>query len=161
MDDNFLVEIKTQDDIEIPAGMKKRIKCRVKVQCDGLEQNVYFSPSVDENDIDVTLLETVCQLRRGRTNYVYVDVLNESRKDRVLEKGRIIGSVHTVSAVIPMTKFGSVDGDQQEGSDEKEDVLVGCVSEGEGKPVSLSKKSWNLSHLDIKQQAMLEEVLIE
>ena len=41
-------------------------------------------------------------MRRGRTNHIVVDVMNLSRKDKVLSKGSVIGSVHSVAAVIPM-----------------------------------------------------------
>ena len=53
-------------------------------------------------------LETVSQLRRGRTNYVYVEVLNDSCQEKVVRKGSVLGSVHSVSAVIPMMRSPDV-----------------------------------------------------
>ena len=92
-------------------------------------QSVYFSRRVSGDD-DFTFLETVSQLRRGRTNYVYVEVLNESCQEKVLRQGSVVGSVHSVSAVIPMvgssigsSNFGigkaSDAGDQCKNLDEK------------------------------------------
>ena len=91
-------------DLVIPAGHKRQVRCRLKASAGGDEdQSVYFQPSASGGD-DFTCLETVSQLRRGRTNYVYVEVLNESCQDKVLRKGSLLGSVHSVSAVIPMMR---------------------------------------------------------
>ena len=35
---------------------------------------------------------------------MYVDAINESRVDKVVSKGSMIGSVHSVAAVIPMMR---------------------------------------------------------
>ena len=97
----------------------------MKAQSNDTEQTVYFSPLLDENDEDLTFLETVSQLRLGRTNYVSVEVMNLSKEDKVLEKGRVIGSVHGVSAVVPMMRMVNVD--RAKKRDEKT-ADVGCVS---------------------------------
>ena len=87
------------------------MKCRVKAQSNSDEQTVYFSPILSENVEDVVYNETVSKLRLGRTNYVTVDVLNCSTQDYVIQKGTVIGSMHSVASVMPMTRFFSTKSD--------------------------------------------------
>ena len=99
---DYLSDIKAQSTVRVPAGRKVQIKCRVKTACDDTEQTVYFSPCISESDEELTYSETVCKLKRGHTNHVLVDVMNLSNREKVLKRGTIIGSVHSVAAVIPM-----------------------------------------------------------
>ena len=99
---DYLADVKSQSTITVPAGHHVQIKCRVKTSCDDTEQTVYFAPRLSENEEDLTFSETVCRLKRGQTNHVFVDVMNLSNKERVLSRGTVIGAVHSVSAVIPM-----------------------------------------------------------
>ena len=104
-DPDFLVEVKSSDTITVPAGHRMQMKCRVKAQSNDDEQTVYFSPALSENEEDLMFSQTVSKLRRGRTNHVVVDVMNHSVCDKVLRKGTVIGSMHSVASVIPMTKL--------------------------------------------------------
>ena len=103
---DWITDIKMANTMTVPAGRKMRVRCRVKAVGNDEEQTVYFQPKLADSDNEVTVTETVCTLRRGRTNYVHFDVLNETRKDRVLGRGTVMGSVHSVSAVIPMIRSG-------------------------------------------------------
>ena len=118
---DFLTKVRTSKSMRVPAGHKIRMSCRVKAQGNSDEQSVYFAPRLMESDEDLNILETVTSLKRGRTNYVVVEVLNETKQDKILSKGTEIGSIHSVSAVTPMVKMFEV-------KDEKE-VLVGSVGE--------------------------------
>ena len=73
---DFLGEIKASDSLEVPAGCKVRMRCRVKAQGNDEEQTVYFSPRIQEGDDEVEFNESISRLKRGKTNYVYVDVIN-------------------------------------------------------------------------------------
>ena len=146
---DFLVEVKAGQTVTVPAGHRIQVKCRVKTQGD--DQMVYFSPILPQGDNDITFSDTVSKLKRGCTNYVVVDVLNTTSRDQVLSKGTVVGSVHSVSAIIPMMKMVDTS---------KRGVDVGCVQEGK----SVSKTDgikWDISHLDGKQQEMIEKVLLE
>ena len=159
-DPDFLVEVKSPEVVKVPAESRVRIRCRVKAQSNGMEQAVYFAPAMTENEDELGFLETVCRLKRGRTNYVYVDVLNETGRDKILDKGKIIGSIHTVSAVIPMTKFGFMNGntDSMDDGNEKQEVLIGSV---EGGNQEGTERKVDLSHLNDEQREMMEQVLKE
>ena len=59
-----------------------------------------------ESDHELAFSETVSNLRRGKTNYVVVDVINDTKKEMKLTKGLVMGSVHSVSAVMPLVNLG-------------------------------------------------------
>ena len=158
---DFLTEVKSSRSVTVPAGHKVQLKCRVKAQSNSDEQTVYFSPVLSENEEDVTFTETVSKLRRGRTNYVTVDVLNCSSREYVLQKGTVIGSMHSVASVMPMTqlfntsdKHGGrkrVDGEES-GVDEA--VETRNVDSGAGG----SGVSCSVDHVDAKVKGVDVEV---
>ena len=138
-DRDFLAEVKTSTSIKVPAGHRKQIRCRVKAQSDG-EQTVFFTPKIVNEDQELGFNETVSMLRRGKTNYVVVDVMNQTKEDKTLSKGVKIGSIHSVAAVIPMVKFGDA-------KMRSEVALVGCVEKEEA-GAAKTKDKWDVSHLD-------------
>ena len=84
---DFLAEVKVPSNVVIPAGYKRQVRCRVKASCED-SQSVYFSPkSGGDGEEDFTILESVSELRRGRSNYVYVEVMNETGHEKLLKKG--------------------------------------------------------------------------
>jgi hypothetical protein len=136
---------------------------------------VYFSPRLTESDEELTFSETVCKLKRGQTNHVFVDVMNLSNKERVLSKGTVIGTVHSVSAVIPMVglfdnkqkkqenvaQVGVVSGEHMEKDNVEGDGSGGMAEFGESDETGNEPRTWDLSHLEGKQREMMEEVLDE
>ena len=80
-DPDYLTDIKAASDLHVPAGRKMQMKCRVKVMGNGCDETVYFQPRLGEEDEELVLNESICRMRHGRTNYVYVDVLNQTKKD--------------------------------------------------------------------------------
>ena len=158
--EDFLTEVKASSSVNVPAGTKVQIRCRVKAMSDDGDQTVYFSPRVEEGDDELTFLETVTKLRRGRTNYMVVEVLNQSSKDKVLAKGTLLGSVHCVSAVIPMVKQFET-GATQGGSDEMTEVGAEVNKAEVNAGVETAEANWDLSHLDEEKRKLMEEVLLE
>ena len=160
---DFLTEIKASQSINVPAGHRMQIKCRVKALSNDDNQIVYFSPALSADEEELTYSETVSQLKRGRTNYVVVDVLNLSKTDRVLPKGKVIGSMHSVSAVIPMTKMVDTSGVDSVVDQGEEEVAVNVVEldlgDSEEEPDEGVK--WDLSHLSPEKQEMMRKVLEE
>ena len=147
-DPDFLAEVKTSTSIKVPAGHRKQIRCRVKAQSDG-EQTVFFTPKIVNEDQELGFNETVSMLRRGKTNYVVVDVMNQTKEDKTLSKGVKIGSIHSVAAV----KFGDAE-------KRSEVALVGCVEKEEA-GAAKTKDKWDVSHLDEEKKKLLEKVLLE
>ena len=85
----------------IPAGSWSQTKSKVKILMDNDEQTIHFIPKITENVDDcVNFSENVSNVKRGRTQYILIDVINPTKNIILLTKGTIIGSVHSVSAVI-------------------------------------------------------------
>ena len=102
---DYFTDVKTSSSISVPAGRRVQIKCRVKTSADDTNQTAYFSPILTDCDEELTFSETVSQLKRGQTNHVIVDIMNQTGKEKTLPKGTIIGSMQSVSAVIPMVAW--------------------------------------------------------
>ena len=90
---------------------------------------------------------------------MYLDVMNQTRKDKVLHKGEIVGSVHSVGAVIPMVKFGE-DGESRPKDGETGTAQVGAVEgvvgEGGQSEQASGIPKWDLSHLDADQREKIK-----
>ena len=163
-DPDFLTEIKSSESVHVPAGSKVRMRCRVKVQANSDEQTVLFTPKITEGDDELQFNECVCKLRRGRTNYLYVDAINESRVDKVVSKGSLIGSVHSVSAVIPMMRTVEVKPQKP-----KRKATANAVSTEELKVEEEVEEEvddewmpeFDLSHLNEDQKKMMTNMLKE
>ena len=171
---DFLTEVKSPRAVSVPAGCRVQVKCRVKAHSEDKEQTVYFAPllSPDGSEDRLVCTETVSKLRRGHTNHVVVDVMNMSGETKVLRKGAVIGSVHSVSSVVPMTRLFNTQSVQQRGDEAskvttasvqsveagvevvKEEVGNTAVPEGK-------KMKWDLSHLDQEKREKLEKVLFK
>ena len=156
---DFLAEVHAREVVTVPAGHRRQIKCVVKERCEGEEQTVYFQPKLSVNDEDLEFLETVTTLKRGRTNHVYVEVLNKSGVEKVLSKGSVMGSIHSVSAVVPMVK--------SRWSKKEVEGVVGTVNASAVSPSTDEDAGddWvppaDLSHLDEEQREMVMKVLVE
>ena len=162
-DPDFLTDVTAATSIVVPAGRRMQMRCRVKAESNDKEQTVYFSPILTASDEDLTFSETVSQLRRGRTNYVTVDVMNLTSVDKELHKGRVIGSMHRVSAVIPMMKLFNTEKKENQKTANIGAVDIGAVDVGDNEE---EDAGWNvgdvdLSHLSEEQQEILREVLLE
>lgn len=159
---DFLSEVKASNSVKFPAGHWVQLRFCVKVQSNNKEQAVCFVPKASESYEELAFSETVSNIRRGRMNYVIVDVLNQTKEEKIL---------FIVAAVIPRMKFknncdgekdneeksatvGSVTKDSEEGTDvKKTSSLTGDKKDGE--------VPWDLSHLTGEQRDMVEKVLLE
>ena len=166
-DPDYLTDIKVAETVHVPAGMRRRIRCRVKAQGNDDEQTVYFAPRDQEGDDELTFSESVCTLKRGRTNYVTVDVMNLTKKDKVLSKGTEIGSMHSVASVIPMVsmvnaqKVRTADVRCTSGTINDEGTITcECGDECKGRECENDGDiKWDLSHLNEEQRLKMEAVL--
>ena len=51
--------MKTPESLKAPAGFRKQVRCRVKVQGNDMEQAGYFSPRSSEGDDELDINEAV------------------------------------------------------------------------------------------------------
>ena len=88
-------------------------------------------------------------MRTGRTQNIFIDLSNLGKTEKLLKKGTVLGSVHSVSAVIPMKCFENSIKNANKIKNEK--VVVGSVCKGK---INLGDK-WlpqvDLSHLTREQ----------
>ena len=100
---DFLGEVKVCQNSFIPANSFVYIKCKSKFLFDEQEKAVLFSPIVDGNlDNELNIWESFERIKKGKTPYVHVRVENPNSEGYHLSKGTIMGTVHNVSAVIPL-----------------------------------------------------------
>ena len=155
-DDSDLSHIKNLESFQILVGRKVQIRCRVKIPGNGCDETVFFQPRLGDEEEELTFSDSVCRTKYGRTSYAYLDVMNKTRKDRVLPQGVVIVSVHRIGAVIPMMKFAE-SGTGQEATKAEVGAVEGTVDTDNTS--EKLKPKWNMSHLDEVQRQMMEEML--
>jgi len=101
---DFLGEIKTDSLNIIPANSLYKVKCKTRIPVEQKERSVMFSPNLECNlDNDLVIHESLVHVKKGRTPYIYISVINPSNHPIVIAKRTVIGSVHDISAIIPLT----------------------------------------------------------
>ena len=100
---DLLETIKVPVTVKIDGGNTSQIKCKVKISMDTQKKTIHFIPEVNENGGDeLIFVEAIGTLKRGRSQYIFIEVQNRTNKQIVLPKGKKMGTVHSVVAVIPM-----------------------------------------------------------
>ena len=101
--------------------------------------------------------ETISTVKRGKTQYVYVDAMNPTQNDTTLKKGTVIGSICNISAVIPMNM-----GSSKMKSEDAWGGIPSITAENKSKAVE-NCKNWlpevDLSHLSYEQKGLVEDLL--
>jgi len=63
-----------------------------------------FSPNLECNlDNDLVIHESLVHVKKDRTPYIYISVINPSNHPIVIAKRTVISSVHDISAIIRLT----------------------------------------------------------
>ena len=147
-------EVKVAKRIVIPPNARSRVKCRTGFRSAEEKQNVIFSPYPMDRELEMS--DSVLQIKPGQSR-VHVVVTNPTNHPMSLEKGLVLGSVESLSAVIPIpTKDKPGDG--------QEEVVKGnCEVEGptESQPVEEMIPQVDLSHLSEDQRIIAEKMLLE
>ena len=156
---DFLGDIKVSSTVTIPAGSWSQLKSKVKILTDDDEQTIHFIPKMMENVDDcVNFSESVSKVKRGRTQYILIDVINPTRNSILLTKGTIIGSVHSVSAVIPL----KIDDFEVGGNGRLEDgVGIRPLPEKQSTAAETWVPKIDLSHLSAEKREKVESMLRE
>ena len=161
---DVLSEVKVSTNKVIYAGSSSYIKCKVKVAMDKNIQTVLFKHVMQYNvDEYLSFSEGLSTVMRGRTQYVFLEVMNNTKKNIVLKKGVVIGELCGVSAVIPMKIENYF----------KPEVDKNIYGDANGSYVNSvrnsdfvdNKNTWlpkvDISHLNNKQRGLMEELLTE
>ena len=91
---DVLSVVKVSTDKVISAGSSSCIKCKVKVAMGKNIRTVLFKPVMQDNvDEDLSFSQGLSTVMRGRTQYVFLEVMNNTKKNIVLKKGVVIGEL--------------------------------------------------------------------
>ena len=86
----------------IRAETSATVKCKVKIPLDCNQILVHFDPEISGViSSDLYCVETLSSIKRGKTQYVPVNVINSTKRDIRMKKGVILGMLSGVSAVLP------------------------------------------------------------
>ena len=91
----------SKERVVVPPHTRSRIKCRTKFKTTSAKDSVIFTPETLEDELEMT--ESVSSLHHGRTPYLHVVVTNPTDVDRVIPVGMVLGSVESVSSVVPIS----------------------------------------------------------
>ena len=155
---DFICPVKSPDNVKLVAQTSSVIKCKVKVPVTEVEKSVLFSPEIAINDNDLYYFENLSSVKRGRNQHVYVNVINPTKEDIHLRKGALIGTLFSVSAVLPI--------DFNEILPKKMGVCstaINAENQESPKVGVYSDESWmskvDLSHLNNEQRSQVEKLL--
>ena len=175
---DFLCKVKAPENMIISSEKSSVVKCKVKVSMDCDKKTVYFCPELNgDEDSDLCFSDTLSVVKRGRTQYIYVNVVNSTKRDIMVKKGFVMGMIFSVSAVIP------VNIDPYISNYNVENVAVNSVKiEQESSLKNLSEnvnsrnnfdknennsasEKWlpkvDLSHLNDEQKCLVENLLLQ
>ena len=160
---DFLGTVKASANTVISAGTSNVLKCKVKVPMDCDKKTVHFDPEL-VGDGDLQCVETVFSVERGKTQYVYVNLVNSTKSDFLMKKGTLLGTLSTVATVMPVSLehcFGSKDANRNMNSicESAEISQEHCTDDPQLAESWLPKV--DLSHLDEEQRVQVEKLLRE
>ena len=149
-------EVRVVKKMVLPARSRCRVKCRTEFGTSQSRQNVLFTPYPVDSDLEVS--DSVVQVKLGNRG-VHVVVSNPTNHPITLERGVVLGSVESISAMIPVGPSSEVSSEVSDKDTSQSNVHVNSVSTDEGPPVDLSHV--DLSHLSDEHKAMAEKLLRE
>ncbi len=159
---DLLLTVKTQSSLNIPAGSCAQIKCRIKLCIDSDKKTIHFVPKVTENaDDELTFSESITNIKRGKTQYLLIDVINPTKSSIWLKKGMIVGSVHSVSAVIPLRLSVNEISCVQNGDVKKLKIHNSKIDEANFENGEKWLPKVDLSHLNNEQREKVKNLLLE
>ena len=83
----------------LPPNTRCRVKCRTRFEASEPKQNVAFTPNPSDTEIEMN--ESLIQVKLGKRN-THVVVTNPTNHPITLDRGLVLGSVESVSAIIPI-----------------------------------------------------------
>ena len=175
---DLLGNVKAPENMVIPSGTSSIVKCKIKVSMDCDKKTVYFLPELinDNEDSDLCFHETISMVKRGRTQYIYVNVVNSTKRDIMMKKGFVMGMIFSVSAVIPVNidhfilnsnvenvAVNSVKIEQDSSLRNNSNNLNSCNSVKDENDSVFEKclPKVDLSHLNDEQKCLVEKLLIQ
>ena len=140
----FLADAKTMVRTVIPPHTQCRIKCKTGLMCSEVEETVLFSPDLLDSELEFQ--ESIGTIKQGRTPYIHIVVCNPTSVQKVIDKGVVVGSVESISAVMPIFPKSEI-------KTEVEEEI----------PTKSDSEAWlpevDLSHLSEERRKVVEDML--
>ena len=87
----------------VPGNSALRVKCRRNIDFDSKQEPVLFQPLLEPNISDIlNINKSYENFNKRKTPHIFITITNPSNKDSVINKGDILGTLHNVSATIPV-----------------------------------------------------------
>ena len=156
---DFLGAVKLIDKCIIKPHSVCYVKCKVKLGF--IDKNtlpVVFQPDLNLHT-EFQLTESLANIKRGRTTYIKIPITNPTSHDICINSKSQLGSLHRISAVIPLPTYSNTD-HPSASADNQFNVDVNAVKT-EVKNVDTWLPPVKLDHLSEEQKAKVESVLRE
>ena len=100
---DLLEEVRVPKRTIVPGNSTLRVKCRGNIKFDSKQKSVLFQPLLEPNISDIlNINETYENLSKGKTPHIFITIVHPSNKDIVINKEDNLGTLHNVSAIIPV-----------------------------------------------------------
>lgn len=145
---DLLGEVKVTKQTVISSKSFVRVKCKANVEFEAKEKSLIFQPLVEPQvDEALEIKESYEVLKKGRTPHVFILISNLSDRDIVLRRGDVLGTLHNVSAVIPLPI--------------SKDIKVNEISQEAPKENEKWQPEIDLPDLTEEQQGKVKKVLFD
>ena len=147
-------EVVVGKETKVPANSQCRVKCRTKFEVSEPKQNVTCTPYPLDREFETS--DSVVEMKLGKRS-VHVVVRNPTNRTITLERGLVLGSIESVSAIVPI---GPVEEAAQSirPTPGKSDGPTAEVNSVQSEVVT---PKFDLSHLSDEQRVIAEKVLEE
>ena len=99
----LLGELRVPKRTIVPGNGTVRVKCRGNIEFNSRQKSVLFQPLLEPNIRDIlNINESYENLSKAKTPHIFITVANSTNKDIVINKGDILGTLHSVSVTIPV-----------------------------------------------------------
>ena len=146
----------------VPPNSRCRVKCRTAFETAENRENVVFNPYPADSELEMS--ESVVQVKLGRKT-VHVVVSNPTNQPITVGKGKILGTIEALSAIIPIGPSGKFKDPDGETSASDLSLNINCVQAGQNQEEDSMEKgekpNVDLSHLTEEQRKVVEKLLWE
>ena len=107
---DLLGDVKVIKRTIIPSNRIVKVKCKTNIEFETEEKSVIFQSLIDlQVDKTLEFKESYKTIRRGRILHVSIHITNPSNRKIVLNRGDILGTLHDISALIPIQISKNID----------------------------------------------------
>ena len=107
---DLLGDVKVIKRTIIPSNRIVKVKCKTNIEFETEEKSVIFQSLIDlQVNKTLEFKESYMTIRRRRTLHVSIYITNPSNRKIVLNRGDILGTLHDISALIPIQISKNID----------------------------------------------------